>query len=152
LYLPNIAQKNNIEKKSVVIAAVGWKDIDRVSKESPYTLKRTGLCKAAHFLNFEGCRQVGGTENAIDLNFAAWWQCGELIQGLDDWSETQDMKENTIMREERQLRDAARRKTLTTQSLDVTLSRIFVLLFLAMSGRYKQTFARGVYSFLCKSL
>ena len=56
------------------------------------------------------------------------------------------------MREERQLRDTARRKTLTTWSLDVTLSRIFVVLFSAMFGRYKQTFARRVYSFLCKSL
>ena len=43
------------------------------------------------------------------------------------------------MREERQLRDTAKRKTLMTQSLDVTLSQIFVL-FSAMFGRYKQTF------------
>ena len=51
---PTLLCLPNREKKSVAITAVEWKDIDHVSKESPYTPKRTGLCKAAHFLNFEG--------------------------------------------------------------------------------------------------
>ena len=51
---PTLLSLPNIAKKSVVIAAVGWKDINHVSKESPYTPKKTGLCKAARFLNFEG--------------------------------------------------------------------------------------------------
>ena len=149
---PNSSQPSKYWIKKVLPSLpLGKKTSIVFWRKAPTPWKGLGSAKL-HFFWILKVAIIGGTENAIDLNFPTWWQCSKLIQGLDDWLETQDMKENTITGEERQLRDTARRKMLMTRSLDVTLSQVFVVLFSAMFGRYKQTFTHCVYSLLCKSL
>ena len=139
-----------LQKKVLSSLLLGEKISIMFQRKAPTPRKRLGSAKL-HVFWILKVTIIGSTENAIDLNFATWCQCGELIWGLDNWSETQNVKESAITREERQLRDPARRKTLMSR-LDVTLSQIFVVLFSAMFGRYKQAFTCHIYSFLCKSL
>ena len=125
--LPWPCQHSKYWKECCVIA-VGWKDFDHVSKESPCTSKRTGLYKAAIFLN---CLPIWRSLSSQGNWKCNWSQICSMM-AVQSWSETQNVKENTSQyknereKETMKMRDAARRMN---KSIDVTCHKYSIFFF-----------------------